>query len=1525
MKTLKKSLAIIISMLLLMTAVFIPGMLTASAAEADPKASLIYGKLPGSGSLRNYSGWGAAVPNFGGTYGYGAITDGNAASGSHVDYSGCDGNFFVWNLDRPYDFTSFAFWNYTDKNREISYEIYIADEFSEAAVNPDNLVYTHTADGITASPYQEGELSVTGAVVILKITKSSANYSGDSARIREFAIYGTPSENAGDKTYFDNLLMHDSVCDGTDAESLIADTEPYAASEGGATNWKTLMTDGSFSTDYIISYGDIYGTLGVPKQITYKLDTVYDITGVSIFNGVAANKIDYAVYIGSDIDTLYSAENLYYSYSHDGTYGAYSTGFGTNVKFNAAKELPSGIYVGFQLTSQSDGIARIGELQVFGKKSVKGAIVERESTAADFTTDSVIYGKTHMMAWDDENLIYDPDGNNYDLLKTHAFNAYQSGLPKLTDGTTSTAHADVFIYYSKLVWELDKTTEISAFGIMNRTNYTQSTAYKVYMSENLQDLFDESNEVYYFDYLDVADGAERTYDTTSTPIPTNTMNADKLAQHGQYVEFYGDYKRDANYVGVLLMDTETSTTVTANTGSAKNGRISEIAFFGTPSENNTVSGDKLVASATQNYSIATDVNAKYTHANNLLNYNNLSIKNASGAAVAKGTADEKYTDGVVNVERQTGNNGYKYTYALGTITEIDALGIWDNTPNRDLDYKVYVSYSASSLYDPANLVFYWEGDIYAAAKTRVYEFANKPVGMFVGIEIAGYSVDNFDRTTEWAVWGTKEDLGYSISTSVSVGSDVDALGLSTYKNVAKNAKYICTMQGVNHDRIVDGNAAANTYADVYGGQYDHNDIIIDLGTQVKADAIAVWTNHYERKFGYKLRVSETRDGLTESAPVFEWKYSYDTTSNGQMIKFDELKTFRFVSFTVTDTSIAGDSIRLGEIAVFGEAAPTAADFVELEKATLETKETPDVIRYSAVYKFPADNLGLTVTEFGSVIFPTTKLGENELTLETEGAVSAVSSAENIELVNGYDEDGYTAIRVSSTFKGASKIAATLKLTARAYVKLSDGSVWYSEPISRSVTQIKRTMAKEYMAVYKNDTDAITNKDYNGAIASVWAQAMTDYNNVKTAKGNAVNGAAQWLNTTMTETGVTAEMLDNGLISSGDTARIANVIRKLMRGEDITLVQLGGSITEGYRATADNLSQGAQVYNFLNAAFPGQVTFVNAGIAATTSVTGAHRLNADVMAYNPDLVIVEYNINDGLNSGSGMAGYENIIRQLLSQDVATIALTNMVHSNSEGGASGSAATMLAIAEYYNVPRVDATSAYYGQSFYLKDGDAATTTAYFPSNDGTHPSNAGHARVGLLSAYLIYGIMADIEAQDSVPAAIPTGSYKAAGAYIANNATIVKAQDIEASANVSVSGATYSENTNAYGNNVILGKRAEELAGKGTRVNNVYTHYEIASGATATFTVTNVTDAFLLFKRSADCSKKATITVTDAATGDILTTYTQDTYYSGSLTDESANLWASADRLYHGEAKEINITITAVDGAVRVAGIAASFAE
>jgi len=152
MKTLKKSLAIIISMLLLMTAVFIPGMLTASAAEADPKASLIYGKLPGSGSLRNYSGWGAAVPNFGGTYGYGAITDGNAASGSHVDYSGCDGNFFVWNLDRPYDFTSFAFWNYTDKNREISYEIYIADEFSEAAVNPDNLVYTHTADGTTASP-----------------------------------------------------------------------------------------------------------------------------------------------------------------------------------------------------------------------------------------------------------------------------------------------------------------------------------------------------------------------------------------------------------------------------------------------------------------------------------------------------------------------------------------------------------------------------------------------------------------------------------------------------------------------------------------------------------------------------------------------------------------------------------------------------------------------------------------------------------------------------------------------------------------------------------------------------------------------------------------------------------------------------------------------------------------------------------------------------------------------------------------------------------------------------------------------------------------------------------------------------------------------------------------------------------------------------------------------------------------------------------------------------------------------------
>lgn len=71
----------------------------------------------------------------------------------------------------------------------------------------------------------------------------------------------------------------------------------------------------------------------------------------------------------------------------------------------------------------------------------------------------------------------------------------------------------------------------------------------------------------------------------------------------------------------------------------------------------------------------------------------------------------------------------------------------------------------------------------------------------------------------------------------------------------------------------------------------------------------------------------------------------------------------------------------------------------------------------------------------------------------------------------------------------------------------------------------------------------------------------------------------------------------------------------------TVAFLGGSITEmnGYRV---------MVEADLQARFPDtQFTFINAGISSTCSTTGAFRLKEDVLAAKPDLLLVEFAVND----------------------------------------------------------------------------------------------------------------------------------------------------------------------------------------------------------------------------------------------------------------------------------------------------------
>ena len=87
-------------------------------------------------------------------------------------------------------------------------------------------------------------------------------------------------------------------------------------------------------------------------------------------------------------------------------------------------------------------------------------------------------------------------------------------------------------------------------------------------------------------------------------------------------------------------------------------------------------------------------------------------------------------------------------------------------------------------------------------------------------------------------------------------------------------------------------------------------------------------------------------------------------------------------------------------------------------------------------------------------------------------------------------------------------------------------------------------------------------------------------------------------------GITDEMLEDSVANIGNRTRIANVMKKALNGESITIATLGGSITEGDKASDKTKTcYAALVRDWWQRMFPGQFEFVNAGISGTNSNFG----------------------------------------------------------------------------------------------------------------------------------------------------------------------------------------------------------------------------------------------------------------------------------------------------------------------------------
>ncbi|BBO31213.1 GDSL-type esterase/lipase family protein [Lacipirellula parvula] len=198
-----------------------------------------------------------------------------------------------------------------------------------------------------------------------------------------------------------------------------------------------------------------------------------------------------------------------------------------------------------------------------------------------------------------------------------------------------------------------------------------------------------------------------------------------------------------------------------------------------------------------------------------------------------------------------------------------------------------------------------------------------------------------------------------------------------------------------------------------------------------------------------------------------------------------------------------------------------------------------------------------------------------------------------------------------------------------------------------------------------------------------------------------------------------------------------LIDRLEAGQHQTVVVYGTSLTAG-GAWVSQLSAS------LNAAYPGQLTWINAGQSGKASATGVAALNSTVLAKNPDAVFIEFAMNDAftayepsevdydITQAESKANLNAMIDAIMSQNPnAQVILQTMNPSWNAPNGNGSATKRPQLAQYYQGYREVAAdrglTLIDHNAVWMKLQQKAPADFQKYVADGTHPDFAGYQQL------------------------------------------------------------------------------------------------------------------------------------------------------------------------------------------------------
>lgn len=152
--------------------------------------------------------------------------------------------------------------------------------------------------------------------------------------------------------------------------------------------------------------------------------------------------------------------------------------------------------------------------------------------------------------------------------------------------------------------------------------------------------------------------------------------------------------------------------------------------------------------------------------------------------------------------------------------------------------------------------------------------------------------------------------------------------------------------------------------------------------------------------------------------------------------------------------------------------------------------------------------------------------------------------------------------------------------------------------------------------------------------------------------------------------------------------IGNFMAKLAAGKDVTVAYIGGSITCG------DWSWRVKTTKWLREAYPkSKISEVHAAIGGTDSSLGVFRYDENVLAKNPDLVLIEFACNDsGLAIPTSRRSMEGMVRKTWRKDpmidiaFAYVICNYMTNDYCRGVYPRAASVHEEIAENYGIPSV-----------------------------------------------------------------------------------------------------------------------------------------------------------------------------------------------------------------------------------------------